>query len=55
MRLSTGFPCFATITGDRLHDVGLILDEHCLHRNPALGESAIRKLEESFSQPTCSN
>ncbi|WP_265519087.1 tyrosine-type recombinase/integrase [Nitratireductor luteus] len=34
-----------TITGHSLHDVRSILDAHYLHRDPALGESAIRKLE----------
>jgi integrase len=35
----------ATITGHSLRDVGAILDKHYLHRDPALAESAIRKLE----------
>ena len=35
----------ATITGHSLRDVRSILDTHYLHRDPALGESAIRKLE----------
>ena len=35
----------ATITGHSLKDVRSILDAHYLHRDPALGESAIRKLE----------
>ena len=35
----------ATITGHSLHDVRSILDAHYLHRDPALAESAIRKLE----------
>jgi integrase len=35
----------ATITGHSLRDVRSILDAHYLHRDPALGESAIRKLE----------
>jgi integrase len=35
----------ATITGHSLSDVRSILDAHYLHRDPALGESAIRKLE----------
>lgn len=35
----------ATITGHTLRDVRSILDSHYLHRDPALAESAIRKLE----------
>jgi integrase len=35
----------ATITGHSLKDVRCILDAHYLHRDPALAESAIRKLE----------
>jgi integrase len=35
----------ATITGHSLGDVRSILDAHYLHRDPALAESAIRKLE----------
>src|SRR6516162_9017697 len=35
----------ASITGHSLRDVGAILDAHYLHRDPALAESAIRKLE----------
>ena len=35
----------ATITGHSLRDVGSILDTNYLHRDPALGESAIAKLE----------
>jgi integrase len=38
-------PEIATITGHSLRDVRSILDAHYLHRDPALGESAIRKLE----------
>ena len=34
-----------TITGHTLRDVRTILDSHYLHRDPKLGESAIRKLE----------
>ncbi len=34
-----------TITGHSMRDVGRILDTHYLHRDPALAESAIRKLE----------
>jgi len=35
----------AAITGHSLRDVAVILDAHYLHRDPALAESAIRKLE----------
>ena len=35
----------ATITGHSLRDVHSILDAHYLHRDPALAERAIRKLE----------
>jgi integrase len=35
----------ATITGHSLRDVRSILDAHYLHRDAALGENAIRKLE----------
>ena len=35
----------ATITGHTLRDVRSILDAHYLHRDPALAEGAIRKLE----------
>ena len=35
----------ATITGHSLRDVRSILDAHYLHRDPALAESAIAKLE----------
>ena len=35
----------ATLTGHSLRDVAAILDTHYLHRDPALAESAIRKLE----------
>lgn len=44
----------ATITGHSLRDVASILDKHYLHRDPALAESAIRKLErrtENFQLP----
>src|SRR5215475_11602331 len=37
----------ATITGHSLRDVRSILDAHYLHRDQALGDNAIRKLEES--------
>jgi integrase len=35
----------ATITGHSLRDVRSVLDAHYLSRDPALAESAIRKLE----------
>jgi integrase len=38
-------PEIAAITGHSLRDVRSILDAHYLHRDPALAESAIRKLE----------
>jgi hypothetical protein len=38
-------PEIATITGHSLRDVNSILDSNYLSRDPALGESAIRKLE----------
>ena len=41
----------ATITGHSLRDVRSILDAHYLHRDPALGESAIRKLERGTKTP----
>ena len=41
----------ATITGHSLRDVGAILDAHYLHRDPALAESAIRKLEKGTETP----
>jgi integrase len=41
----------ATITGHSLRDVRSILDAHYLHRDPALGESAIRKLEMRTKTP----
>jgi hypothetical protein len=37
----------ATVTGRSLRDVDRILDRHHLNRDPALAESAIRKLERS--------
>src|SRR5262249_45522223 len=47
----------ATITGHTLRDVRSILDANYLHRDPALAESAIRKLEglkgASSSTATC--
>jgi integrase len=41
----------ATITGHTLRDVRSILDAHYLHRDPALAESAIRKLEKGTKAP----
>lgn len=41
----------ATITGHSLRDVRSILDAHYLNRDPALGESAIRKLEKRTKTP----
>ena len=41
----------ATITGHSLRDVRSILDAHYLHRDPALAESAIRKLEKRTEFP----
>jgi integrase len=41
----------ATITGHSLADVRTILDAHYLHRDPALAESAIRKLEAGTKTP----
>jgi integrase len=38
----------ASITGHSLRDVRSILDTHYLHRDPALADSAITKLEERF-------
>jgi hypothetical protein len=42
----------ATITGHSLPDVGAIPDAHYLHRDPALAESAIRKLERGTKTPS---
>jgi len=42
----------ATITGHSLRGVRAILDSHYLSRDPALGESAIRKLEKGTKSPT---
>ncbi|MGZ5867844.1 MAG: integrase, partial [Xanthobacteraceae bacterium] len=39
----------ATITGHKLGDVRAILDAHYLSRDPALGESAIAKLETGYA------
>jgi integrase len=41
----------ATITGHSLRDVRSILDAHYLHRDPALAESAISKLERRTKTP----
>lgn len=41
----------ATITGHSLVDVRSILDAHYLHRDPALAESAIGKLEKGTKTP----
>jgi integrase len=41
----------ATITGHSLRGVRAILDSHYLSRDPALGESAIRKLEKGTKPP----
>ncbi len=41
----------ATITGHSLRDVRSILDAHYLHRDPALAENAIRKLERRTKIP----
>jgi len=41
----------ATITGRPLRGVRAILDTHYLNRDPALGESAIRKLEQRTKTP----
>jgi integrase len=42
----------ATITGHSLRDVRSILDAHYLARDPALAESAIRKLEKGNKRAT---
>lgn len=41
----------AAITGLSLRDVTAILDAHYLHRDPALAENAIRKLEKGTKSP----
>jgi hypothetical protein len=41
----------AAITGHTLRDVRSILDTHYLHRDPALAEAAIRKLESRTKTP----
>jgi integrase len=43
----------ASITGHSLRDVRSILDLHYLHRDPALAENAIRKLERRTNAPNC--
>ena len=43
-------PEIATITGHTLRDVRSILDAHYLHRDQALAESAIRKLEMGYAR-----
>jgi integrase len=40
----------ATITGHSIRDVRSILDAHYLHRDQALAENAIRKLELGYAQ-----
>jgi integrase len=40
----------AAITGHSMRDVRSILDAHYLHRDPALAENAIRKLEMGYAQ-----
>jgi len=44
-------PEIATITGHSLRDVGAILDSNYLDRDPAMAESAIRKLERGTKSP----
>lgn len=44
-------PEIATITGHSLRDVRSILDAHYLHRDPALAERAIKKLERRTESP----
>ncbi len=46
-------PEIATITGHALSEVRSILDAHYLHRHPALGDNAIRKLETGTDSPKC--
>jgi hypothetical protein len=41
----------ATVTGHALRDVRSILDSHYLHRDPALSEAAITKLETTTKNP----
>jgi integrase len=42
-------PEILSITGHSLRDVRSILDAHYLHRDPALAESAITKLEMGYA------
>jgi integrase len=44
-------PEIATITGHSLRDVATILDSNYLDRDPAMAESAIRKLERGTKLP----
>jgi integrase len=44
-------PQIATITGHTLRDVRSILDANYLHRDPALAEAGIRKLEAGTNSP----
>ena len=44
-------PEIAAITGHSLRDVGAILGAHYFNRDPALAESAIRKLEMRTKSP----
>lgn len=44
-------PEIAAITGHNLKEVGSILDAHYMHRDPALGVSAIQKLERRTISP----
>jgi hypothetical protein len=44
-------PEIATVTGHSLRDVAAILDAHYLHRDPALADSAIQKLEMRTKTP----
>jgi integrase len=44
-------PEIATITGHTLRSVRAILDTHYLARDPALGDSAITKLERGTKTP----
>ena len=41
----------ASITGHSLRDVRSILDSHYLHRDPAMAEAAIQKLEARTNSP----
>jgi hypothetical protein len=43
------------LTGHSLRDVGAILDAHYLNRDPAMAESAIRKLELNEKKTNPSN